>query len=52
MYSLIFQHIYIYIYIYIYNLLFNQTTKWGGEKLGGHEKKGTKVGKTLLICNW
>ena len=24
----------------------------GGEKLGGHEKKGTEVGKTLLICNW
>ena len=24
----------------------------GGDKLGGHEKKGSKLGKTLSICNW
>ena len=41
-----------YIYIKLKTFYLITLPNGGAEKLGGHEKKVGKVGKTLLICNW
>ena len=50
MYSFIFQQKYI--FKKFKKVVIKQNNKWGVTNWGGHWKKGTKLGKTLLICNW